>query len=68
MTWLTILFIIVRIIIAFLIFREFVTWYWKINEISGKQSMTNELLKQQNELLARNNGLLKKFTDDFMNK
>jgi hypothetical protein len=68
MNWLTILFIIAGVAIAFLLFREVVTWYWKMNEISAKQSMTNELLKEQNELLASNNDLLKDFVDEFINK
>lgn len=68
MTWLQTLFIIAGVFIVFLMIREFFTWYWKINEISAKQSATNELLKQQNELIAANNELLEKFVDDFTNK
>ena len=68
MSWLQILFIIAGVFIVFLLIREFFTWYWKMNEISAKQSTTNELLKEQNELLATNNELLKEFVDDFTNK
>ena len=67
MNWLTILFVIALVIIAFLLFREVVTWYWKINEMSSNQTKTNELLKEQNELLKANNELLKEFVDDFTN-
>lgn len=68
MTWLQIFFIIAGAFIAFLLVREFFTWYWKMNEISAKQTLTNELLKEQNELLAANNDLLKEFVEDFTNK
>ena len=68
MTWLEILFIIAGAFILFLVVREFFTWYWKMNEVSAKQSITNDLLKEQNELLAANNELLKEFIDDFTNK
>ncbi|MES2275696.1 MAG: hypothetical protein V4592_06720 [Bacteroidota bacterium] len=68
MTKLEIFFIIAGVFIVFLLIREFFTWYWKMNEISSKQSMTNELLKTQNELLAENNDLLKEFVDDFTSK
>jgi hypothetical protein len=68
MSWLQILFIIAGVFIVFLLIREFFTWYWKMNEISAKQSITNELLKEQNELLSTNNKLLKEFVDDFTNK
>jgi hypothetical protein len=68
MNWLEILFIIAVVFIVFLVIREFFTWYWKMNEISAKQSITNELLQEQNELLATNNELLKEFIDDFTNK
>ena len=67
MTWLEILFIIAGAFILFLVVREFFTWYWKMNEVSAKQSITNDLLKEQNELLAANNELLKEFIDDFTN-
>ena len=68
MSWLQILFIFAGVFIVFLLIREFFTWYWKMNEISSKQSITNELLKEQNELLSTNNKLLKEFVDDFANK
>lgn len=68
MSWLQILFIVAGVFIVFVLIREFFTWYWKMNEISAKQSMTNELLKEQNELLNDNNELLKAFIDDFMSK
>lgn len=68
MNWLTILFIIAGVALAFLLLREFVTWYWKMNEISAKQTLTNELLKEQNELLKNNNDLLRDFIKEFMSK
>jgi hypothetical protein len=68
MSWIEILFIIAGVFIVFLAIREFFTWYWKMNEISDKQSMTIDLLQEQNELLAANNELLKEFIDDFTNK
>lgn len=55
-------------IIAFLIFREIVMWYWKINEIVSNQRITNELLEEQNELLESNNEILSQFVEDFMKK
>lgn len=68
MTWQLILFIIAGTFIVFLLIREFFTWYWKMNEISAKQSLTNELLKKQNDLIAENNATLRKFVEEFMNK
>jgi hypothetical protein len=68
MSWIEILFIIAGVFIVFLAIREFFTWYWKMNEISDKQSITIDLLQEQNELLAANNELLKEFIDDFTNK
>lgn len=68
MSWIEILFIIAGVFIVFLAIREFFTWYWKMNEISDKQSITIDLLQEQNELLAANNELLKEFIDDFINK
>ena len=56
------------VFIVFLAIREFFTWYWKMNEISDKQSMIIDLSQEQNELLAANNELLKEFIDDFTNK
>lgn len=61
MTWLQILFLIAGIAIVFLLIREVVTWYWKINEITDNQRKTNELLREQNELL-------RDFVEDFTNK
>ncbi len=68
MSWLQISLIIAFAFIVFLLIREFFTWYWKMNEISAKQTITNELLKEQNELLAENNQLLREFIDDFTNR
>lgn len=55
-------------IVVFLIFREIVMWYWKINEIVSNQRLTNELLDEQNDLLEANNEILSKFVEDFMKK
>jgi cell division protein FtsB len=55
------------VIIVFLIARELVTWYWKVNEIITHQKSTNTLLKEQNEILKANNQLLQEFVDDFKN-
>ncbi|SEL44697.1 hypothetical protein [Parapedobacter koreensis] len=55
-------------IVVFLIFREIVMWYWKINEIVSNQRVTNELLEEQNELLEANNEILSQFVEDFMKK
>lgn len=62
------IFFILGVPIAFLITRELVTWYWKINEITANQKLTNELLKEQNKLLKANYKLLHEFVDSFMNK
>lgn len=55
-------------IIVFLLIREVLAWYWKINERISNQRTTNELLQEQNELLKANNEILTKFVEDFMNK
>ena len=47
----------VLVICVFLVIRELVCWYWKINERSKKAENTNELLNQQceqiNQLLVQ---------------
>jgi len=68
MNWLTVIFIIAGVSLAFLLLREFVTWYWKMNEICAKQNLTNDLLNKQNELLKNNNSLLREFVNEFMRK
>ncbi|RZK25400.1 MAG: hypothetical protein EOO43_05620 [Flavobacterium sp.] len=67
MNWLYIILALAVVIILFLLFREIVTWYWKINEQVTNQQRTNDLLKQQNELLRANYELMKEFVDDFKN-
>lgn len=32
-------------IVVFIVFREFFTWYWKINQIVKNQELQNELLR-----------------------
>jgi large-conductance mechanosensitive channel len=68
MNWLQIFFIVAIAFVVFLAIREFFTWYWKLNEISAKQSTTIELLKEQNDLLSSNNELLRQFIDEFTNR
>lgn len=55
-------------IIVFLLLREIVLWYWKVNTIINNQTKTNQLLEEQNELLKQNTTTLQAFVDDFTNK
>ena len=55
-------------IIALLLLREIVLWYWRVNTIINNQNKTNQLLEEQNELLEENTIILQKFVDDFTNK
>lgn len=43
--------VIVLLVILFLIFRDMVCWYWKINERITLQKQQIELSKETNELL-----------------
>ncbi len=48
------------VIALFLVFREIVCWYWKINDMVKNQNTQIDLLKQQNkylELLCKAEGL-----------
>lgn len=61
----------VIIIVLFLVFREIVCWYWKINDMVKNQNTQIDLLRQQNkylELLCKAEGLKakeKKSEDNF---
>jgi cell division protein FtsB len=60
--------VIFGVFILFLIIRELVLWYWRINESIATQKKTNELLEEQNNLIKQNNSIMKQFVDDFTNK
>lgn len=42
----TILLYIVIVVVVFLIIRELVMWYWKINQIITNQNKSNELMRE----------------------
>jgi len=55
-------------LLVFLVFREIVTWYWKMNEVVVNLEKLNRLMEKNNELSMENNEILRRFVEEFTNR